>query len=123
MDPYAAFYTPPSPPESILEHIERVRSILRPAYDRFGNRIYYNLQDELAHGIYLVESLPSIRPWDDIRELLLDNYDIQMARVARIPNMELRFEQLPFWIGFNQTIQFLIQREAMLCPFDYIRYP
>lgn len=122
MDPYAAFYTRPSPPESILEHIERVRSILRPAYDRFGNRVYYSLLDELTHGIYLVESLPHIRPWGDIRELLLDNYDIQMSRLARTPYVEIRAENLPLWIGFEEMAHFLLNREAMLCPFSYIRY-
>jgi len=121
-DPYAAFYRRPTPSESILEHIERVRAILRPAFDVFGNRATYNLFDNLSHGIYLLESLPNIQPWINIKGILLDNFDIHMARLARTYPAALRMEDLPLWIEFDTMIFFLVHREGMLCPVDYIRY-
>ena len=121
-DPYAAFYHQPTPSESILEHIERVRAILRPAFDIFGNRASYNVLDNLSHGIYLLESLPNIQPWIDIKGLLLDNYDIHMSRIAWICPAELQMKDLPLWIEFDTLIFVLVHREGMLCPVNYIRY-
>ena len=121
-DPYATCLSMTSPPRSIIEQIESVRSLLRPAYDINGDRVTFSLQENLTHGVYLVESLRPVHPWKMIREAMLDDYNTHMDRLSGTPAEEVREEHLPLWMHFDNVVLYLAHTESRICPFHYIRY-
>ena len=121
LDPY--YLAPPSPPETILEHIEGWRSQLRPAFDIHGNRSTFSTLENLTHGLYLVESLPLARPWASTREALLYDFDSHMEWLSQFPTHDVPIGFLPLWMQFDSVAHFLINEESRICPFPHIRYP
>ena len=121
-DPYETCRASTSPPRSIIEQIESVRSLLRPAYDVDGNRVTFSLRDNLTHGILLVESLRPVHPWRSIKEVMLKDYDAHMDRLSRTPIEEVRGEHLPIWMHFDNVVLYLVYEESRICPCPHIRY-
>ena len=121
-DPYASCHSMTSPRRSIIEQIESVRSILYPAYNINGNRNTFSLLDHLIHGVHLVESLRPEHPWGNIRGDMLRDYDAHMDELSRIPVEEVREEQLPLWMHFDNVVLYLVYVESRTCPLAHIRY-
>ena len=99
-----------------------MRSLLRPAYDIDGNRVTFSLQDNLTHGVYLVESLRLVHPLEMIQGALLNDYDTHMDGLSGTRVEEIREEHLPLWMHFDNVVLYLAYTESRIYPFTHIRY-